>query len=149
MPSPITDLILATFQLNGRLIAAGDALVGDLALTSARWQVLGAIALYPADLSVAGIARNMGLSRQAVQRVVNDLAARGLVRFAPNPHHVRAQLVLLTAAGRAQFEEAQRRQTPWAASLADGIEPADIAACTALLQSLARRLDERPADKGD
>ncbi|MDH3233798.1 MAG: MarR family transcriptional regulator, partial [Alphaproteobacteria bacterium] len=39
----VTALILETFRLNGRLLAAGDRLVGDLGLTSARWQVLGAI----------------------------------------------------------------------------------------------------------
>ncbi|MGA9320678.1 MAG: helix-turn-helix domain-containing protein, partial [Xanthobacteraceae bacterium] len=95
----ITDLVLETFRLNGRLLAAGDALVGDLGLTSARWQVLGAIALSAVPLSVAQIARNMGLTRQAVQRLANEMQGDGLVRFAPNPHHQRAKLVLLTPAG--------------------------------------------------
>jgi hypothetical protein len=39
----ITDLILETFRLNGELLTAGDRLVADLSLTSARWQVLGAV----------------------------------------------------------------------------------------------------------
>ena len=79
----ITDLVLETFRLNGRLLASGDALVADLGLTSARWQVIGAIALSPVPLSVAQIARNMGLTRQAVQRLANEMEADGLVRFAP------------------------------------------------------------------
>src|SRR5215210_6586367 len=62
----ITELILETFRLNGRLLAAGDALVRDLGLTSARWQVLGAVAMSPVPLPVSHIARNMGLSRQGV-----------------------------------------------------------------------------------
>ena len=90
----ITELILETFRLNGRLLAAGDALVRDLGLTSARWQVLGAVAMSPVPLPVSHIARNMGLSRQGVQRVADELEARGIVRFAPNPHHRRARLVL-------------------------------------------------------
>ena len=69
-----TDLILETFRLNGSLLAAGDAMVADLGLTSARWQVLGAIALSPVPLPVAHIARNMGLTRQAVQRLINEMA---------------------------------------------------------------------------
>jgi hypothetical protein len=56
----MTELILETFRLNGRLLAAGDALVADVGLTSARWQVLGAIALAPVPQPVAHIARNMG-----------------------------------------------------------------------------------------
>ena len=46
----VTALILETFRLNGRLLAAGDALVESLDLTSARWQVLGAIATAPIPL---------------------------------------------------------------------------------------------------
>jgi DNA-binding Lrp family transcriptional regulator len=86
----VTALILETFRLNGRLLAAGDALVESLNLTSARWQVLGAIATAPVPLSVAQIARSMGLTRQAVQRLANDMERDGLLRFAANPNHRRA-----------------------------------------------------------
>ena len=41
----VTDLVLEIFRLNGCLIASGDALVAKIGLTSARWQVLGAIAM--------------------------------------------------------------------------------------------------------
>jgi DNA-binding MarR family transcriptional regulator len=68
------------FRLNGALLVSGDALVGDLGLTSARWQVLGAIALSPVPLPVAHLARNMGLTRQAVQRSVDEMRHDGLVR---------------------------------------------------------------------
>src|SRR3954466_13156028 len=104
--SALTDLILETFRLNGRLLAAGDALVSDLGLTSARWQVVGAIAISPVPLPVAHIARNMGLTRQTVQKLANDLERDGLVRFAPNPHHQRAQLVILTENGDAAYTAA-------------------------------------------
>lgn len=90
--------------MNGDLLAAGDALVGDLGLTSARWQVLGAIALSPVPLPVAHIARNMGLTRQAVQRLVDDMRADGFVRLEPNPHHRRAMLVLATERGTPPIE---------------------------------------------
>src|SRR6516225_7846228 len=92
----LTDLILDVFRLNGALLASGDALVGDLGLTSARWQVLGAIALSPVPLPVAHLARNMGLTRQAVQRSVDEMRDDGLVGLDPNPHHKRAMLVAMT-----------------------------------------------------
>ena len=41
----LTRLVLELFRLNGRLLAAGDAMTRDLGLTSARWQVLGAVRL--------------------------------------------------------------------------------------------------------
>lgn len=139
--SAITDLVLETFRLNGRLIAAGDGLVADVGLTSARWQVLGAIALSPTPLPVASIARNMGLSRQAVQRLANEIALDGLVRFGANPHHQRAKLVLLTPRGKTAYDAAMKRQAPWARNLASGIAAKEIEAATATLRTIRQRLD--------
>ena len=137
----ITELILEAFQLNGRLLAAGDALVRDLGLNSARWQVLGAVAMSPVPLPVAHIARNMGLSRQAVQRLINELEEQGIVRFAPNPHHQRAKLVLLTEHGTSLYEAARERQVPWATLLGDGLPKGAIAAATELMRELRSRLE--------
>jgi hypothetical protein len=65
-----TELILEIFQFNGRLLAAGDRLAKPLGLTSARWQVIGAIEDRP--LPVAQIARNMGLARHTTRtRTIN------------------------------------------------------------------------------
>src|SRR6201995_2831725 len=109
----LTLLILEGFRVNGGLIAAGDRLVADLGLTSARWQVLGAIALSPAAEPVARLARSMGLHRQGVQRIVNELEAEGIVALEDNPYHRRAKLVRLTKAGDGLFRAAGQRQRPW------------------------------------
>jgi len=137
----VTDLIVEIFRLNGRLLAAGDALVGDIGLTSARWQVLGAVALSPTPLPVAHLARNMGLARQSVQRLVSEMIDDGLVRYAPNPHHRRAKLVLLTDRGGIAYRAAMDRQTPWAEGLAAGLAPDLIVSAAGILQTLRRRLD--------
>lgn len=143
----VTALILETFRLNGRLLAAGDALVGGLGLTSARWQVLGAIAAESSPLSVAQVARAMGLTRQAVQRLANDLAREGLVRFAPNPHHRRAKLIVMTPLGQSAYDAAMRRQAPWAQALAQGLSAERIGAATAVLRQLRHRLERERLDE--
>ena len=137
----LTALVLEVFRLNGRLLASGDRLVADVGLTSARWQVLGAVALAESRLPVAHLARAIGLTRQAVQRIVDELETEGLVAFAPNPHHRRARLVVLTEAGRTAYLAAVDRQTPWANRLAEGLDEADIATATQVVRTLARRLD--------
>ena len=137
----VTELIVEVFRLNGRLLAAGDVLVGDIGLTSARWQVLGAIALSPVPLPVAHLARNMGLARQSVQRLVGEMERDGLVRAAPNPHHRRASLILLTERGEAAYRTAMTRQGHWAEHLAAGLTPQDISATTDLLRRLRRHLE--------
>jgi DNA-binding MarR family transcriptional regulator len=145
----MTDLVLETFRLNGRIVAAGDAFVADLGLTSARWQVLGAIALSPVPLSVSHIARNMGLTRQAVQRLVNEMEHDGFVRFAANPHHQRAKLALLTSRGKTVFDAAMKRQRPWAADLAKGLSAAQIEAATTTLRKIRQRLDNQTNGRND
>lgn len=144
----LTDLILETFRLNGRLLAAGDALVADVGLTSARWQVLGAMALSPVPLPVAHIARNMGLTRQAVQRLVNEMERDGLVCFETNPHHQRAKLVRRTPRGQSAYEAAMKRQGPWASRLAEGLGGKQIEAAAATLRAIRQRLED-DREKGD
>ena len=120
----LTELILETFGL-----------------TSARWQILGAVALSSVPLPVAHIARNMGLTRQSVQKLVNELESDGMVRFAPNPHHQRARLVLFTDKGHAAYEAARQRQRPWAQALADGLAADEIEGATMLLRTVRHRLE--------
>ena len=145
--SQLTELILEIFRLNGRLLAAGDSLVADLGLTSARWQVLGAVALAPEPLPVAQIARDRGLTRQAVQRIANDLAAAGLSRFEDNPRHQRAQLVVLTPTGRKAFEAAMARQLPWAKHLGAPLKSEDVDTALAVLRTIRARAAAGPARK--
>lgn len=140
----ITELIVEIFRLNGRLLATGDALVAEIGLTSARWQVLGAIAASPVALPVAHLARNMGLSRQAVQRLANEMEAEGLLVFDDNPHHERARLVRMTARGRSVFDAAMKRQRPWAAALAADLSTTEVARTSAMLRGLRERLEEEP-----
>src|SRR5271156_5631552 len=127
----LTDLIIDVFRLNGALLVSGDALVGDLGLTSARWQVMGAIALSPVPLPVAHLARNMGLTRQSVQRLVDDMKDDGLVTDAPNQHHRRAKLILLTDKGAIAFRTAMARQERWADGLVAGLTSEAILAANA------------------
>ena len=138
----VTAVILDVFRLNGRLLIAGDRLVAELGLTSARWQVLGAIAYAERPEPVAWHARSMGLHRQGIQRIVNELEAEGTVEFQPNPHHKRAHLVVLTPQGQELFEAAIALQVPWVNSLSSGLKLKDIATTQSVIDELKARLEE-------
>ncbi|MCP5139132.1 MAG: winged helix-turn-helix transcriptional regulator [Chromatiales bacterium] len=137
----LTDVVLELFRLSSRMLTAGDRLVAGLGLTSARWQVLGTIVAAERAQPVAWLARDMGGNRQNVQRIVNDLATEGLVAFQPNPHHRRAQLVVLTDKGNAAFGAAMNVQTPWINQLAGGLRVADVKTTHEVLSTLRRRLE--------
>lgn len=139
----LTPVLISVFRLNGALIAAGDRLVADLGLTSARWQVLGVVANVPAPLTVASIARTIGLTRQGVRSVTAELIASGLVEFKPNPHHRRAQLVMLTAKGAEVERAARKRQVPWATALGEGLAPKHMEETVNLLQTVLARLEQK------
>jgi len=139
-PEAVTELILRIFRANGRLLLAGDQLVAPLRLTSARWQVLGSIAAAEQPQPVAGLARELGVTRQAVQRIVNELALEGVVALQSNPHHKRAQLVVLTDRGQELFEQALALQRPWAAGLAQGLTGSQVAAACDALDALLASL---------
>jgi DNA-binding MarR family transcriptional regulator len=101
------------FRLNGQFLALGEALARPVGLTAAWWQVLGAVLDEP--LSVADIARKIGVTRQSVQRVADLLVGNELADYRPNPAHRRAKLLHPTEQGRA----AVGRISPAHAALAE------------------------------
>lgn len=138
----MTELIMDVFRLNGRLLMTGDRLVAELGLTSARWQVLGSLASAKQPESVACHARRMGVHRQGIQRIVNELEAERIVEFQPNPQHKRAQLVLLTAKGKKLYEDAIALQVPWVNALSHDLKLKDIETAKAVIDHLKTRLGE-------
>lgn len=134
-----TDLVLETFRLNGRLLGAGDRLTKPLGLTSARWQVLGAVAQQP--LSVAHIARKVGLARQNVQRLADVLEEDGVVHYMPNPVHARAKLAQLTPKGVRVNRDLTAIQSLWANRISSCAGASEIQAALKTLKKLTARLD--------
>lgn len=144
----LTDLILSLFRVNNLTLTWGDRLVAPFGLTSARWQILGAIVLSERPQPVAWIARDLGANRQNVQRIVNDLHQEGIVVFEPNPHHRRAHLVVLTGKGRRAYEAAINAYNPKANKLAKGLSAEDIRTAHRVVATLRERLEgELDAEK--
>lgn len=135
-----TLLILEVFRFNGALLDAGDDLARPFGLTSARWQVMGAV--WDESRTVSDIARIMGLTRQSVQRTANRLCKDGFARFQDNPAHRRAMLLALTDQGKEALQGLSRRQTEWSSALAAGLGEENLAVACGLVRELANRLEE-------
>jgi DNA-binding MarR family transcriptional regulator len=143
----LTKVVLDLFRLNSLLTTAGDRLVAGLGLTSARWQIIGAIVAAQRPQPVAWLARDMGANRQNVQRIVNDLHKDGLVALEANPHHRRAQLVVLTSKGKETFDAAMRLQAPWINSISDGLSVKDVQIFQRVILSLRQKLQSLQTDE--
>ncbi|MFT3986834.1 MarR family winged helix-turn-helix transcriptional regulator [Aestuariivirga sp.] len=143
----LTDLILTLFRVNNLTLTWGDRMVAPLGLTSARWQILGVIAYAERPQPVAWLARDLGASRQNVQRIVNALEQDDIVAFEPNPHHKRANLVVLTQKGRQVYDEALRLYAPRANALCRGIVQDDLDAARRVMVALKTRLEANLDDE--
>lgn len=138
----LTGLVLDLFRVNSLLLTAGDRLVAGLGLTSARWQILGAVAAAEHPQPVAWLARDIGGNRQNVQRIINDLHEQGLVAFENNPHHKRALLVVLTDKGQQTYDQAMRLQAPWINDLSVGLSLKDIQTFQSVTGTLRQKLEK-------
>ena len=112
----LSDTALAVFRLNGQFLSVAEELAAPAGLTAARWQVLGAVLRAP--LTVAGIAREMGITRQSVQRVADLLVESGYAEYIENPAHRRAHLVRPTDAGYAAVRRIDPQHARFARRLA-------------------------------
>jgi DNA-binding MarR family transcriptional regulator len=136
------DLVLSVFRLNGLLVAEGDAMTEDLGLTSARWKVIGAIALSNTGLTVPGIARVLGQSRQAVQRITDVMVEDGLLSYIRNPKHKRSVLVTLTEQGKNVYSDLREVQDPWAIDTTEDIPIEELDSALRLVRRLIQKFDK-------
>lgn len=136
----IGHLILEVFRLNGRLLAVGDGIVGRLGLTSARWQVLGAIIRAEQLLTVSQLARDAGVSRQAVQRIVNALTAESLVEMVESQQDKRAPLVQVTKTGRRVYGDADHARREWLSGISEALTKEGVGQAASTLRALRQGL---------
>ncbi len=144
----LTDIILGIFRLNGQLMAQGDLLVQPLGLTSARWQVLGAIAIAGSPQTAPQIAHAMGVTRQGTQKQLKLMLSEGLIEPRPNPRHERSPLHALTRKGRLGYDAAMQLQRQWARALAKGLTQAELACAQDILLALEHRLETSMLARG-
>lgn len=112
----LSALAKTAFRLNGQFLAIGEELARPAGLTAAWWLVLSTVLDRP--LTVAEVARQIGLRRQSVQRVADVLVDRGLAEYQPNPAHRRAKLLKPTEDGRAAIRRIAPAHAAFAQRLA-------------------------------
>lgn len=138
---------VAVFRLNGRFTAVLDQFTLPSGLSAARWQILSVVAAEP--MSVAGIGRSLGVTRQSVQRIADLLVEQGLAIYRDNPAHRRAKLLTATADGVAAMREIDAGHAGLAQHLCEelGGEP-EFRRAVELLQELSLALRSIASEGG-
>lgn len=128
-------LVADVFDAAGVLRRYGERIAAAAGQTQARWQLLSVVSV--GEWTIPMAADRLGTSRQAVQRIANDLVADELAVFEGNPRHRRSPFLRLTDSGSevlaAITKEARRSHRSLAAKLA----PFDPAQARTALQQLA------------
>jgi DNA-binding MarR family transcriptional regulator len=94
-------------------------------------------------LTVPQIAHMRPTSRQRMQRLADELAAEGLVRFVDNPRHRRSKLVQLTPRGVARYREQNARLLAIASTMGVGLGEADIRRTTGTVRQVSEEVKAR------
>ncbi|MGX5657977.1 MarR family winged helix-turn-helix transcriptional regulator [Geodermatophilus nigrescens] len=134
-------LVADVYELAGTSRRTSEAIAATAGQTTARWHVLSVLSGAPS--TVAAVARRLGLARQSVQRVADDLVTDGLADRAPNPDHRTAPLLELTGAGRAALAALVERGDADRARVlaAAGTSAEELLACREVLRRLVAALD--------
>ena len=136
----LSALAKTVFRLNGQFLAIGEELARPAGLTAALWQVLGGVLESPR--SVADIAREIGVTRQSVQRIADLLVDRRLADYRPNPTHRRAKLLTPTTEGRQAIRRIRPLHAEFADRLAEELSSQTLEDAVAVVERLSETLDE-------
>ncbi|MDI9883884.1 MarR family transcriptional regulator [Streptomyces sp. HNM0645] len=140
----LSTAAISVFRLNGQFLGVAEELARPAGLTSAWWQVLGAV--LPEPLPVAGIARAMGITRQSVQRIADLLVGKGLAEYVPNPAHRRAKLLRPTDEGRAAIDRINPGHAEFAGRLADRLGDEQFTETVRVLERLSAAMEALASD---
>jgi DNA-binding MarR family transcriptional regulator len=138
----IAELILEVAQCFFRIRAVGQK---TGLITSWGGGALGfmrSLALL-GPLTVPQIAQMRPTSRQRMQRLADELAAGGLVKFVDNPKHRRSKLVQLTRKGDARYRELNARFLVIASNMGVALSEADIRRTTEIVRQLSDDMKAR------
>jgi DNA-binding MarR family transcriptional regulator len=93
--------------------------------TLPRFDVMAALDRAPDGLSMSELSRHLMVTNGNTTTLVAAMERDGLVRRTVSPHDRRSFSVVLTAAGRASFEQLASAHASWVSELLAGVDPAD------------------------
>lgn len=133
-------LMADVYELAGLSRRTSERDASILGSSVARWHALSVVSEQP--LTVPAIAERLGLVRQSVQRVVDDLVADGQLARRENPAHRRSALYTLTPAGCTTLSHLWTRSAPGRKAMLRSVDvdAAELLTARATLRRLVEAL---------
>jgi DNA-binding MarR family transcriptional regulator len=140
--SEVFDLVGALYRRGLRKLEQGEAVEG---VSVGVRSVLTLLHRY-GPMTVPQMGRVTTLTRQFVQRMVNDALARGWVEATPNPAHQRSSLIRITDDGETVITAILGREHELNRQVGGDLTDAELRACKRVLKEMLRTFDHVEAD---
>ncbi|WLW50476.1 MarR family winged helix-turn-helix transcriptional regulator [Streptomyces sp. YU58] len=140
--SEVFDLVGALYRRGLRKLEQGEEVEG---VSVGVRSVLTLLHRY-GPMTVPQMGRVMTLTRQFVQRMVNDALARGWVEAIPNPAHQRSSLIRITDEGETVITTILAREHELNRQVGGDLTEAEVRACKRVLKEMLRTFDHVEAD---
>lgn len=138
--SALESVVTETVALFQRLRREAERIHGQGETSSGRRAVLRGLS-QRGPQTVPEMARARPVSRQYMQRLVNELTADGLVEAVANPAHKRSPLLRLTGAGEDKLEEMSVREQELFEGLRIKIPPEELLQAATTLRRVRQVLE--------
>ena len=135
-PEAVAELMLEVAQCFFRIRALGQKAGLITSWGGGAFGFMRSLALL-GPLTVPQIAQMRPTSRQRMQRLADELAAEGLVKFIDNPKHRRSKLVQLTRKGDARYRELNTRLLSIASTMVVALGETDTRKTTEIVRHLS------------
>lgn len=120
------ELVDPVTEVNEAFLAAARTMTAPSDLTPARWRVLSAVRDGARTVPSIASRVRMGMSRQGVQRLADELVSSGHARWKQNPAHRRSRLLEPTDPGFDALDAIISRQVTWANAVSAGLDGTDL-----------------------
>jgi DNA-binding MarR family transcriptional regulator len=127
------ELLAAFFDLR----AAGQRIGAVADWGGGTWGLMKTLA-EEGPITMAEFARRRAVSRQYIQKIANELMARGFVVLQANPKHRRSGLLVLTAAGRRELRDVSARIRRQLAQWCESMDSRSVTAATKTVADFRR-----------
>jgi len=139
------DLFREVFELHAALSSIMDKVHEQAGLSTSQHKIMRALS-HIGPGTVPDMAAVLGVSRQFVQTVCNDMLSRGFIEFTDNPRHKRSKLAALTESGRIAFRQARQKENEIIEQALPGIDSDKVIEACKLLECVRKAVQKIPND---
>lgn len=136
------DLVTGVIQLANLLTRRLGPVFEKAKITPQQWSVISALAAEEAPVTLVGLSRRLGVTKQNMTGMMSRLEQLGLAERNDDPQDLRSSRVQLTRRGRALVERLRPAYEEWIATIGAGaVTERDLQALTRTVERLIEALE--------